>query len=124
MQVGSAQMGTSVTYFQDLWPHLPSQAVLHLGHFPFSSWQGSCTRHVGLLWSGASAHPLQLVRGNKEPPQAWRDPRSLQMPEQWPGCFCLLSLTRHGFISPRGFPWAAGMSEAGAAGQGSCLALG
>lgn len=128
MQVGSAhsdQMRTSGTYFKDLWPRLPSWAVLHLGHFPFSSWQGLMCQVCGAAVVRCfCTSSTACERGNKETPRAWRDPRSLQMS----GAVARLHLQplfdRHGFISPWGFPWAPGMSEPGAAGHGRLPRLG
>lgn len=62
-------------------------------------------------------------RGNEETPQAWRDPRSLQMSGA-AARLCLPPLCGgHGLISPWGFPWAPAVCEPGA-GQGGCLAPG
>lgn len=130
VQVSSAhsdQMGTSGlisrTYFSG--PVSPPGPCCTWAMSPLVPGRGSCARCVGLLWSDASAHPVQLVRETTRRHHMLGEiPDLCRCLEQWPGCICLLSLTDMGlFVLGGSRGHREGLSQE-PLGTGGCLALG
>ena len=98
VQVGSAyvdQMRTLMNHLQDLCPHLPSCAVLHLCLFHLVLRGRSSLHTCGVAIVGCSCTSFVACDGgSEETPRAWRDSRSLcRCLKQRPYCVSLLSLT-------------------------------